>query len=56
MQAVLYAPSKTLHDLATQHGIDMRGLEVVDTPNDASTCAAIAVADCAAMASLLANT
>lgn len=46
MQAVLYAPSQALHDLAVQHGIDINGLEVVDTPDDASACAAIAVADC----------
>jgi phosphotransacetylase len=48
MQTVLYAPSKVLHDLVAQHGIDISGIDVVDTPNDASMCAAIAVADCKA--------
>jgi phosphate acetyltransferase len=46
IEAVIYGPSALLNALAQKSGIDLVGIRIIDTPNDATACAKQAVADC----------
>jgi phosphate acetyltransferase len=45
IQAVLYGPKAAIDKLAREHHIDLQGLQIVDTIDDAKACATRAVAD-----------
>jgi phosphate acetyltransferase len=46
IEAVLYGPKEQITALASKHSVALGGIAIVDTPNNATTCAARAVADC----------
>jgi phosphate acetyltransferase len=46
IDAILYGPESELLQLAKLHAINVDDIQIVDTPDNASLCAARAVADC----------
>jgi phosphate acetyltransferase len=46
IEAVLYGPQKQIEALAEIHNVDLTGIEIVNTDNDANRCTQLAVADC----------